>query len=197
MRTTAMRAPLLLLLLAAFARAAVVIGDECAGLHLNREALERPTGGDLRTLVALVDRPLWRMEAWTAARLHAQRDGIDAAVVVACRSAYERDEPTVGVAFAEFTPGMDCGSAHVDAVFAEVEALDERDRHTVRIERLVSSLERWHRTRRCSVGTEGSRAALFWALAGVLATIIARVYRQRTPPQERRRPAERARAARR
>ena len=69
------------------------------------------------------------------------------------------------------------------------DALDEDERWTIKLERLLAELDGWHADRRCSVGTERSRAALFWVLVGVVFTIV---YACRCPLRRRAAPASAA-----
>lgn len=168
-----------------------VDGGPCSAVRA--EALfERASPIDVH--VRLVDAPLMRQEAWTAARLMAR--SAQATLVVACRrhEIYANDEPlVVGVAFDDFEPGMDCGRRGVAALMARVDALDDGDAWTVKLEHLIDHLPQWRREQRCSTGNERVRAAFFWvAVTSIFFT--ARAFHRR---RQQRRSAARASAARR
>jgi hypothetical protein len=136
---------------------ATVDSDALASLQLDE---------DMVAAVYLTDEPLMSMQAWTAARLRAgQPQAVRRAIVVVGCAEHP---PSIGVAFKAWTPGMDCGGHHVDAVINSVDALHVDDTLTVKLEHLLRHLPEWHQTRHCSIGTERMRAIIFWLFVATM-----------------------------
>ena len=118
-----------------------------------------------------------RMSLFSLARDQAEQRQADV-MAVSCV-----DASAVALAFAEYPAGADCLTSHMHTAMASVDALDERDAATIKLEAVLRQVPGWRRARACSVPSSAALAGAFWTLVSVCVVYWRRQQRQ-TPDED-------------